>query len=115
MFTHLDAPCSSMLIVFASPARRTSRVIGWLLVLPAAVLLATFTHYPAIATLWTSFFSTPKKNRPAVWVGLDNYHAMAADPVFWTSPTLLTSGPLLVAFLLFQRQFVQSFMRAGIR
>ena len=28
---------------------------------------------------------------------------------------LLTSGPLLVAFLLFQRQFVQSFMRAGIR
>jgi hypothetical protein len=24
-------------------------------------------------------------------------------------------GPLLVAFLLFQRQFVQSFMRAGIK
>ena len=32
-----------------------------------------------------------------------------------TAATLLTSGPLLVAFLLFQRQFVQSFMRAGIR
>jgi sn-glycerol 3-phosphate transport system permease protein len=29
--------------------------------------------------------------------------------------TLMTSAPLLVAFLLFQRQFVQSFMRAGIR
>ena len=29
--------------------------------------------------------------------------------------TLLSVGPLLVAFLLFQRQFVQSFMRAGIR
>jgi sn-glycerol 3-phosphate transport system permease protein len=28
---------------------------------------------------------------------------------------LMTSTPLLVAFLLFQRQFVQSFMRAGIR
>jgi sn-glycerol 3-phosphate transport system permease protein len=27
----------------------------------------------------------------------------------------MTSGPLLLAFLLFQRQFVQSFMRAGIR
>jgi len=25
------------------------------------------------------------------------------------------TGPLLIAFLLFQRQFVQSFMRAGIR
>jgi sn-glycerol 3-phosphate transport system permease protein len=29
--------------------------------------------------------------------------------------TLMTSAPLVVAFLLFQRQFVQSFMRAGIR
>ena len=60
-------------------------VVGWLLVLPAAVLLATFTHYPAVATLWMSFFSTPKKNRPAAWVGLDNYQAMMADPVFWQS------------------------------
>ena len=32
-----------------------------------------------------------------------------------SAATLLTTGPLLVAFLLFQRQFVQSFMRAGIR
>jgi sn-glycerol 3-phosphate transport system permease protein len=27
----------------------------------------------------------------------------------------MTSAPLLIAFLIFQRQFVQSFMRAGIR
>jgi len=32
-----------------------------------------------------------------------------------TAATLISTGPLLVAFLLFQRQFVQSFMRAGIR
>ena len=60
-------------------------VIGWLLVLPAAVLLAAFTHYPAIATLYHSFFSTPRAGRPAVWIGPDNYQAMAADPVFWQS------------------------------
>jgi hypothetical protein len=29
--------------------------------------------------------------------------------------TLMTVAPLLIAFLLFQRHFVQSFMRAGIR
>ena len=29
--------------------------------------------------------------------------------------TLISSAPLLVAFVLFQRQFVQSFLRAGIR
>jgi len=65
--------------------RAEPHVTGWLLVLPSAVLLATFTHYPAVATLWTSFLSTPKKNRPGVWVGLDNYQAMMADPVFWQS------------------------------
>ena len=32
-----------------------------------------------------------------------------------SAATLLTSAPLLLAFLIFQRQFVQSFMRAGIR
>jgi sn-glycerol 3-phosphate transport system permease protein len=32
-----------------------------------------------------------------------------------TAATLMTSAPLLLGFLLFQRQFVQSFMRAGIR
>ncbi len=32
-----------------------------------------------------------------------------------TAATLMSSGPLLIAFLLFQRQFVQSFIRAGIK
>jgi sn-glycerol 3-phosphate transport system permease protein len=60
-------------------------VVGWLLLFPAAVLLIAFTHYPALGTLYHSFFSTPKGSRPAVWVGLDNYQAMLADPVFWQS------------------------------
>src|SRR3984893_673132 len=58
-------------------------VQGWLLLLPAAVLLLTFTHYPVAATLYHSFFSNPKAGRPAVWVGADNYRAMVEDPVFW--------------------------------
>jgi sn-glycerol 3-phosphate transport system permease protein len=60
-------------------------VVGYLLLLPAAVLLAAFTHYPALATLYHSLFSTPRAGRPAVWIGLDNYQAMVADPVFWQS------------------------------
>jgi ABC-type glycerol-3-phosphate transport system permease component len=32
-----------------------------------------------------------------------------------TAAALMTSGSLLIAFLLFQHQLVQSFMRAGIR
>ena len=63
--------------------RASAHIHGWLLLLPAAVLLAAFTHFPAFATLWHSFLSTPKGTRPAVWVGLDNYQGMLEDPVFW--------------------------------
>lgn len=58
-------------------------VHAWLLLLPALVLLVTFTHWPAVATLIDSFFSTPKGARPAQWVGLENYEIMVEDPVFW--------------------------------
>ena len=60
-------------------------MIGWMLLLPAMVLLVAFTHYPAVATLLHSFFSTPKGARPAVFVGLENYRLMIDDPVFWQS------------------------------
>jgi len=61
----------------------TRAVHAWLLLLPAFVLLVAFTHWPAVATVVDSFFSTPKPNRPAVWVGLENYQVMVEDPVFW--------------------------------
>jgi sn-glycerol 3-phosphate transport system permease protein len=63
--------------------RTTQWLYGWLLVLPAAALLALFTHYPVVATLWGSFHSTPKGARPAVWVGVDNYRQLVDDPIFW--------------------------------
>jgi sn-glycerol 3-phosphate transport system permease protein len=63
--------------------RGTQWLTAWLLLLPAAALLALFTHYPTVATLWHSFLSTPKGSRPAVWVGLDNYRQLAEDPIFW--------------------------------
>jgi sn-glycerol 3-phosphate transport system permease protein len=63
--------------------RYRAHIHGWLLLLPAAVLLVVFTHYPTVATLYDSLLSTPKGSRPAVFVGLENYEAMVADPVFW--------------------------------
>jgi sn-glycerol 3-phosphate transport system permease protein len=58
---------------------------GWLLLLPAAALLALFTHYPTVATFWQSFHSTPRGSRPGVYVGADNYLFMLDDPIFRTS------------------------------
>jgi sn-glycerol 3-phosphate transport system permease protein len=66
-----------------TPASARAQIHGWLLLLPAAALLALFTHYPALATLWHSFESTPRGGQAAAWVGLDNYRALAEDPVFW--------------------------------
>ena len=61
---------------------RTEAIQAWLLVLPAAVLLAAFTHVPAIATLIDSLYSTPRGARPSRFVGLDHYRALLDDPVF---------------------------------
>jgi sn-glycerol 3-phosphate transport system permease protein len=63
--------------------RHHPNLTPWLLLLPALVLLVAFTHYPAVATVWHSVFSTPKGDRGAVFVGLENYALMADDPVFW--------------------------------
>ena len=56
---------------------------GSLLLLPAAVLLWTFTYQPILATILDSFWSTPRGKRPSHWVGLEHYRTMAADPIFW--------------------------------
>ena len=64
---------------------RRHAVIGWLLLLPATALLAAFTHWPALATLWHSLYTTPKPNRPARFVGLEHYRLLAEDPVFVTA------------------------------
>lgn len=68
-----------------SSASSHRAIHAYLLLLPAFVLLVAFTHYPAVATLVDSFYSTPKGARPAVWVGLENYQVMVNDPVFWTA------------------------------
>jgi sn-glycerol 3-phosphate transport system permease protein len=77
-------------------------VHGSLLLLPAAVLLWTFTYQPILTTIIDSFYSTPRGRRPSRFIGLDHYYTMAADPVFWKSITnntiyALTTIPLSMA------------------
>ena len=66
--------------------------------------------------LWPLVVSNSVETRP-ITVGLQVF-ATVEQGVDWslvTAATLLSVAPLLCAFLIFQRQFVQSFMRAGIR
>lgn len=66
--------------------------------------------------LWPLIITNSVETRP-VTVGLSVFSStdQGIDWAVITAATLMTSGPLLVGFLLFQRQFVQSFMRAGIK
>src|SRR5258707_11377328 len=89
---------------------------GWLLLLPAAALLALFTHWPIAATIWDSFHATPKGGRPAPWVGLENYQVMVADEVFWRSLVnnlwyALGTIPLSIALAIVMALWVNSAMR----
>ncbi len=66
--------------------------------------------------LWPLIVTNSVEARPLT-VGLQVF-ASGDQGIDWSiicAATLMTSGPLLLGFLLFQRQFVQSFMRAGIR
>jgi sn-glycerol 3-phosphate transport system permease protein len=66
--------------------------------------------------LWPLIITNSVESRPLT-VGLQVFSAtdQGIDWSIITAATLMTTAPLLIAFLLFQRQFVQSFMRAGIR
>jgi len=66
--------------------------------------------------LWPLIVTNSVKARPLT-VGLQVFSSVdqGIDWSIITAATLMTSAPLLIAFLLFQRQFVQSFMRAGIK
>lgn len=66
--------------------------------------------------LWPLVITNSVETRPLT-VGLSIF-ATTDSGISWSvinAATLMSSAPLLVAFLLFQRQFVQSFLRAGIK
>lgn len=66
--------------------------------------------------LWPLVITSSVNSRPLT-VGLAIFGAPESG-VDWsiiTAATVMTMAPLLVAFVLFQRQFVQSFMHSGIK
>ena len=66
--------------------------------------------------LWPLIITNSVESRPLT-VGLQVFSSVEQG-VEWsliTAATLMSVAPLLIGFILFQRQFVQSFMRAGIK
>ncbi len=64
-------------------AHRRMQLYGAMLLLPAAVLLATFAYLPTVATLINSLFLPGFRGEPAEFVGLENYQLLIEDTTFW--------------------------------
>jgi multiple sugar transport system permease protein len=65
--------------------RLPEQAAGWLMLLPAVLLLLALTLYPVLYGVWLGFFAKhsffPEQN----WVGLGNYLYILQDPEFWAS------------------------------
>ena len=93
----------------------------WRVYMPLAKPVYTAFALVSVSFHWNNFLwpliVTNSVNARPLTVGLQVFSSVdqGVDWSIITAATLMTSAPLLVAFLLFQRQFVQSFMRAGIK
>ena len=93
----------------------------WRVYVPLARPVYTAFALVSVSFHWNNFLwpliITNSVNARPLTVGLQVFSSVdqGVDWSVITAATLMTSAPLLVGFLLFQRQFVQSFMRAGIR
>lgn len=66
--------------------------------------------------LWPLIITNSVETRPlTVGLGIFGAPESGVDWSLISAATLLSVAPLLIAFLLFQKQFVQSFMQAGIK
>ncbi len=66
--------------------------------------------------LWPLIVSNSVETRPlTVGLGVFGAPESGVDWSIVSAATLLSVAPLMIAFLLFQRQFIQSFMHSGIK
>lgn len=104
---------------------RREALKGYLYLLPSAIFLITFTHWPILRSVWLSLFTWNLSNPEPTWAGLANFQHMAMDPIFWkvVRNTLLyaagTAVPsvilaLVLAVLLNQQLRGLSAMRAAL-
>ena len=90
----------------AEPRKRTAGVArrrrfarhGWplLFISPFFVLFAVFSLYPIGFSAWLSLHDWSLIG-PARWVGLDNYHALLHDTLFWQS--MLNAALLFLIYI----------------
>ncbi len=84
--------------------REREQRTGWMLLLPALILLALVFAYPILRAFWLSLFNQNLGTQlKPVFSGLDNYGRMIGDGRFWQSmwnTTVFTAGSVLLELIL---------------
>ena len=84
--------------------REREQRTGWMLLLPALILLALVFAYPILRAFWLSLFNQNLGTQlKPVFSGLDNYGRMLGDGRFWQSmwnTTVFTAGSVLLELIL---------------
>ncbi|HEY9299750.1 MAG TPA: sugar ABC transporter permease, partial [Phormidium sp.] len=84
--------------------KRREQRTGWILILPALLLLLFVYGYPIIRAFWLSLFTQNLGTElQPVFSGVDNYIRMAGDGRFWQSfwvTSVFTVSAVLLELLL---------------
>ena len=75
-----------------------SKGLPYLLVLPQMVIVFVFFFWPAAQAVWQSFFLQDPFGGTMIFVGLENYLKLFADPTYWQSFGRSSVYAALVAF-----------------
>ena len=92
----------------------SDRLSPYIFVLPAAILLSVFIVYPMFSSIYLSFTNWSGLGAKS-FIGIDNYHRLFTEPVFWNSIRLqfiwaLLSVVILAACGLFLALVVEVFV-----
>lgn len=80
----------------ASAMSNHHRLVPYLFLLPAVLLLVIFNLYPTLATLNESLHAKSFISNSNVFVGLENFQRILKDPIFWKSAEVTLVFSVLV-------------------
>lgn len=79
---------------------RRHRLVPWLYLVPAVLLVGVFVYYPVVDNFRLSLYAWSAFSPQPTWVGLSNYQKLRSDPIFWSS--LLNNTFYALASVVFQ-------------
>ncbi|NEO82855.1 MAG: sugar ABC transporter permease [Spirulina sp. SIO3F2] len=107
--------------MISDPIRQREQRTGWLLILPALLVLALVFAYPILRAFWLSLFTQNLGTQLlAEFSGLSNYGRLLGDGRFWQSlwnTTVFTSASIIIELtlgLVFALVLHQSFRGRGL-